>query len=90
MSRALARGIQRCGQLRPGASLDTAELEAFLAARLARYKLPHTFEISDEPLRDDAGKVRRSAWRDACEARLAAGQLFAPLRARDRVKEGAG
>ncbi|MDB5445556.1 MAG: AMP-dependent synthetase and ligase [Phenylobacterium sp.] len=77
-------------ELRPGASLDAADLEAFLAAQLARYKLPHTFEISDEPLRDDAGKVRRSAWRDACEARLAAGQLFAPLRARDRVKEGAG
>jgi hypothetical protein len=29
------------------------------------YKLPRTFEYVDEPLRDDAGKVRRSALRAA-------------------------
>jgi bile acid-coenzyme A ligase len=33
---------------------------AFLAERLVRYKLPRSFEVVDEPLRDDAGKVRRS------------------------------
>ncbi|HEX8805114.1 MAG TPA: AMP-binding protein, partial [Acidimicrobiales bacterium] len=38
-------------------------LLAFLADRLARYKLPRTVELVDEPLRDDAGKVRRSALR---------------------------
>jgi bile acid-coenzyme A ligase len=27
------------------------------------YKLPRTFEFVDTPLRDDAGKVRRSALR---------------------------
>jgi len=32
----------------------------FLAERLVRYKLPRSFEVVDEPLRDDAGKVRRS------------------------------
>ena len=29
-----------------------------------RYKLPRTFEYVSEPLRDDAGKVRRTMLRD--------------------------
>lgn len=41
------------------------ELRDFLAARLVTYKLPRTFERSTEPLRDDAGKVRRGALRAA-------------------------
>jgi bile acid-coenzyme A ligase len=41
------------------------ELREHLASRLVRYKLPRTFERADEPLRDDAGKVRRSALREA-------------------------
>ena len=41
------------------------QLRAELADRLVRYKIPRTFEFVDEPLRDDAGKVRRSALRDA-------------------------
>ncbi len=41
------------------------ELRAHLAERLVRYKLPRTFERSAQPLRDDAGKVRRSALRAA-------------------------
>lgn len=45
------------------ASFDLAELKAFLAERLVVYKLPRTFEFVSEPLRDDAGKVRRSALR---------------------------
>jgi len=36
---------------------------AFLSERLVKYKLPRTFEIVDEPLRNDAGKVRRSELR---------------------------
>jgi bile acid-coenzyme A ligase len=28
-----------------------------------RYKLPRTFEYTTDPVRDDAGKVRRSALR---------------------------
>lgn len=39
------------------------ELLQFLSERLAVYKLPRTFEYVTEPLRDDAGKVRRSALR---------------------------
>ena len=37
------------------------ELRAHLAERLAPYKIPRSFERVREPLRDDAGKVRRSA-----------------------------
>ena len=37
------------------------DLRAHLATRLVRYKVPRTFELVDEPVRDDAGKVRRSA-----------------------------
>lgn len=37
------------------------DLRAFLAERLVAYKIPRTFERVDVPVRDDAGKVRRSA-----------------------------
>ncbi len=37
------------------------ELLEFLADRLVTYKMPRTFEFVEEPLRDDAGKVRRGA-----------------------------
>jgi bile acid-coenzyme A ligase len=39
------------------------ELLTFLGERLVRYKVPRTVEIVNGPLRDDAGKVRRSALR---------------------------
>ncbi len=39
------------------------ELRAHLAERLTAYKIPKTFERTDQYLRDDAGKVRRSALR---------------------------
>jgi bile acid-coenzyme A ligase len=39
------------------------ELLAHLAERLAPYKIPRSFERTDQYLRDDAGKVRRSALR---------------------------
>jgi acyl-CoA synthetase (AMP-forming)/AMP-acid ligase II len=39
------------------------ELLAHLRVRLAPYKLPRSFERVTEPLRDEAGKVRRSALR---------------------------
>lgn len=46
-------------------ALDEAALAVFLAARLAPFKRPRTFEATTETLRDDAGKVRRQALRDA-------------------------
>jgi bile acid-coenzyme A ligase len=36
------------------------DLRAFLGERLARYKIPRGFTFTGQPLRDDAGKVRRS------------------------------
>jgi bile acid-coenzyme A ligase len=41
------------------------ELRAHLKERLVSYKQPRSYEFVDEALRDDAGKVRRSALRDA-------------------------
>lgn len=43
----------------------TEQLRAHLASQLVHYKVPRTFEFSAEPLRDDAGKVRRTALRAA-------------------------
>lgn len=43
----------------PG-GLDADGLRAHLADEIVRYKIPRTFEFVDEPVRDDAGKVRRS------------------------------
>jgi bile acid-coenzyme A ligase len=48
-----------------GAALDEAEVLDFAAGRLARFKLPKSVEFTTEPLRDEAGKVRRAALREA-------------------------
>ena len=39
------------------------ELRVFLQERLAPYKIPRSFERVQGTIRDDAGKVRRSALR---------------------------
>ena len=44
-------------------ALSRADLLNHLAERLVRYKIPRTIELSDEPMRDDAGKVRRKSLR---------------------------
>jgi bile acid-coenzyme A ligase len=46
------------------ADVGPADLVAFLANRIVRYKIPRTVELVSEPLRTDAGKVRRSQLRD--------------------------
>jgi bile acid-coenzyme A ligase len=45
------------------APVTDAELRAWLASRLTKYKCPRTYEFVSEPLRGDDGKVRRSALR---------------------------
>lgn len=40
--------------------VDEAMLRGHVADRLVAYKCPATYEFVDEPVRDDAGKVRRS------------------------------
>jgi bile acid-coenzyme A ligase len=47
----------------PEGSVTQDALLAHLAERLVRYKLPRTVEFVGEPLRDDAGKVRRKSLR---------------------------
>jgi bile acid-coenzyme A ligase len=47
----------------PDGGVSEAALLAHLAERLVRYKLPRTIEFVNEPLRDDAGKVRRKSLR---------------------------
>jgi bile acid-coenzyme A ligase len=48
----------------PHGNVKKEELLAHLDERLVRYKIPRTFEFVAEPLRDDAGKVRRKALRE--------------------------
>lgn len=43
--------------------LSETELRRHVEERLVRYKVPRSFEFVDETLKDDAGKVRRSALR---------------------------
>jgi len=47
----------------PEGSPDEQALIDHLGERLVRYKIPRTLEFVTEPLRDDAGKVRRKALR---------------------------
>ena len=50
--------------------LDAAGVQEFLRERIASYKVPDTVEFVSTPLRDDAGKARRSAVRTEVMARL--------------------
>jgi bile acid-coenzyme A ligase len=43
---------------------------AFVAQRLAGHKVPRRVEFVDTPLRDDAGKARRTAIRDEVVSRM--------------------
>jgi bile acid-coenzyme A ligase len=65
-----------------------AELLAHLRARLAPYKLPRSVERVAEPLRDEAGKVRRSALRAARIGAAPPGE--AVFSRKNRHQDGAG
>jgi len=54
-----------------GHDLDAATVMAFVAERLAAYKVPRGVEFVDTPLRDDAGKARRTAVREEVISRMA-------------------
>ncbi len=49
----------------PGERIEEGQLLSFLADQLVRYKHPRSFEFVSEPLRDEAGKVRRKALKEA-------------------------
>ncbi|MFM8236598.1 MAG: AMP-binding enzyme, partial [Actinomycetota bacterium] len=59
----LGNRIHAIVQTADGAALPIDALRDHLATRLVRYKIPRSFEFTADPLRDDAGKVRRSALR---------------------------
>ena len=61
----------------PG-GVDADVLRTFLGERLARYKIPRSLEFVNEPVRDDAGKVRRS--------QLRADRLAAPAAANPEAR----
>ncbi|MBA4011067.1 MAG: acid--CoA ligase [Phenylobacterium sp.] len=61
----LGQAVHAILEMAPGGPpLDEAQVKAFLAERIAPYKIPRSLEVTHERLRDDAGKVRRSALRD--------------------------
>ncbi len=56
----LGQRVHAIVQVVPQDAIGEDDLRAFLSTRLVRYKIPRTFEFSSEPLRDDAGKARRT------------------------------
>lgn len=61
--------------------LSEGELLEFLRERLVRYKIPRTFELVEADLRDDAGKVRRTALRaDRLSREVAPSEIAPPAR----------
>ena len=61
------------------AQVPAEQLIEFAAERIARYKLPRSVEFVDEPLRDDAGKVRRARRPAGCADELTAAGPPRPL-----------
>jgi bile acid-coenzyme A ligase len=54
----LGRRVHAVVEVDPG--VEEEDLRAFLAQALARYKTPRSYLLVDHPIRDDAGKVRKS------------------------------
>ncbi len=60
----LGKLVHAVVQVDPAVGVDGVEedeLRRFLSERLVRYKVPRSFEFTLDVVRDDAGKVRRSA-----------------------------
>ncbi len=55
------------------ATLSAEDLRSYLSQHLVPIKVPKSFEFVDHPVRDDAGKVRRSAMRGARDQAAAGG-----------------
>jgi len=56
----LGQRVHALVEVAEGEDVTDDELKLFLKERLVSYKIPRTFERSEGPVRDDAGKVRRS------------------------------
>ncbi len=59
--------------VQPRSGLDVEELQKHIAERLVVYKRPRSYELVEENVRDDAGKVRRTALRDERIAKMKTG-----------------
>jgi bile acid-coenzyme A ligase len=57
-------------QVRPRAGLTADQVQEYLRERLENHKVPRTVEFVDRPLRDEAGKARRTAVRDDVVAKI--------------------
>ena len=66
----LGHRVHAIVQRREGCDVSVDDLLAHLKDHLVRYKIPRSIEFSTTPLRDDAGKVRRSALREERMAKL--------------------
>jgi bile acid-coenzyme A ligase len=67
----LGNKVHAIVQPRPGLTIEV--LEKHLAEKLVIYKRPRTYEFVTENVRDDAGKVRRTALRDERIAKMKQG-----------------
>lgn len=63
-------------ELRAGQAVDLAAIAAHVGERLARFKWPSSYELSETPLRDDAGKVRRTALKAERRSWIEEGRSF--------------
>jgi bile acid-coenzyme A ligase len=75
----LGQRVHAIVKLASGMIPDPERLNRFVKERIASYKLPDSYEYSQHQLRDDAGKVRRSALRDERGRWLAEGLAFQQL-----------
>jgi len=62
--------------LQEGGAFDLSAVAAHMEERLAKYKWPASYELSETPLRDDAGKVRRTALKAERIQWIGEGRLF--------------
>ena len=63
-------------EVAPAHAIDLIDLAKFLKERVTPYKLPESYEIIHRSLRDEAGKVRRSALKDQRCEWVRAGKAF--------------
>ena len=59
-------------QAKPGETLDTEELAAFVAERVASYKRPRAYEVRDALPRTESGKLLKRVLRDELRSRAGA------------------
>lgn len=72
----LGERVHAIVQLREGARFDLAAIADHVATRLAKYKWPASYELSETALRDDAGKVRRTVLKKERRTWLEEGRTF--------------